>query len=185
MKKLSKLLILPLFVLLLQACNNNNQNATEVTTTTSVETTSLATTTQAQVSTPSDTTTSEVTSENEGETTNNPNVGINDVPFTVYVNGEEVASYVAKDAVGMSVLDAMQSIEGLDFTFDEEEGVITNIAGNEADYAAPLTWVYTLNKQLAEYGVVSQTLSEGDEIVWYLVSSLDEVPNEIIPAESE
>lgn len=183
MKKLPKLLALPLFVLLLQACNNNQQ--TETVTTSVAETTTLASTTQAQVSTPSDTTTGEETSGSTDDTSNNPDVGINDIPFTLYVDGEEIGSYVAKDAVGKSVLDAMTSTVGLDFTFDEDEGVITSIEGNDVDYSIPRTWVYTLNKQLAEYGVVSQTLSEGDEIAWYFVSSLDEVPNEIIPAESE
>lgn len=182
MKKYLKILSLPVFALILAACNNNQTNTTPVTTA-APESTTVAATTQDQVSTPLDSTTTNEATTTEGDGATTDQVASADVPFTFYVNGEEVGSFVAKDAVGGSVLAAMESIEGLEFTFDEGEGIITEILGNEVDFSVPVTWVYTLNKQLAEFGVVSQTLAEGDVIDWYFVSSIDEVPTTIIPAE--
>lgn len=175
MKKIVKLLSLPVISLFLVACSNNTP--AETTTVTSETTTvAPATTTEAQVSVPETTTANEsTTTAVEGEETTTSEVAATDVPFKLYVNGELTKEFVAKNAVGGSILDAMSSIEGLDFTFDEEEGIISQIDNKENDYATGETWVYLLNGQYAKFGVVSQTLSEGDVIEWYY-GTTDQLP---------
>lgn len=202
MKRYVKLLSLPLLTLMLVACDNQNKPAEE--TTTVAEVTTVAQTTSSQVSTPNDTTVADQSKDEkestaEGETTvegaeseegqeskdeanenEESEVAATDVKFTLYVDGAESGTYVAKDAVGGSVLDAMESIEDLEFNFDEAEGFIDSIAGYDNDYAAEKTWIYLLNGEYAEYGVVSQTLSEGDEVEWYF-GHPDDLPVNIIP----
>ncbi|MBS4455277.1 DUF4430 domain-containing protein [Tuanshanicoccus lijuaniae] len=193
MKKIAKLISLPILTLALAACGQLNSPAPE-TTTAAPETTTMApeTTTEAQVSTPNDSTTT-VAGEEGGETTTsadsettessdsdnmNSDVAENDVLFKVFVDGEEKAKYVAKDAVGKSVLEAMESIEDFDFNFDKEEGIVNQISGIENDYDNLKTWVYLLNGEYAEYGVVSQTLSKGDVVEWYF-GTTDDLPVKI------
>ncbi|WPC08890.1 DUF4430 domain-containing protein [Globicatella sp. PHS-GS-PNBC-21-1553] len=184
MKKYVKLLSLPILTLMLVACGNQNKPAEE-TTTAAPEATTVAETTGSQVSTPNDTTTvaNESTEEGEetqegettvegeetqeGDETEDADVAATDVKFTLYVDGEETANFVAKDAVEGSVIDAMTSIEELEFNFNEDEGIIDVIDGIENDYETGKTWVYLLNGEYAEFGVVSQTLSEGDTVEWY------------------
>lgn len=192
MKKFMQFISLPAIALVLAACGNNTSTPETTTAVPEITTVAPETTTEAQVITPTDeTTTSEGeetdtdsdstdTSESD-DTTASSDVEANDVPFKIYVNGELKHEFVAKDAVGGNVLSAMESIEELDFYFDEEAGFITTIDNIENDYAASETWVYLLNGQYVEYGVVSQTLSEGDEVQWYF-GSVDELPVNIIPA---
>lgn len=187
MKKIMQFLSLPIIALVLTACGNSG-SAPETTTTMEVTTVAPATTTETQVSTPND-----VTTTNESETsgsesnTNNTDeslasdIAAEDVKFTIYVNGEKQQEFVAKNAVGGSVLEAMENIEGLDFIFDENEGIISSIDNIDNNYENNETWVYLLNGQYAEYGVVSQKLAEGDEIEWYF-GTAEELPVNIIPA---
>lgn len=197
MKKYVKLLSLPILTLMLVACGNQNKPAEE-TTTAAPEATTVAETTGSQVSTPNDTTTvadesteegeetqeGETTVEGEetqeGDETEDADVAATDVKFTLYVDGEETANFVAKDAVEGSVIDAMTSIEELEFNFNEDEGIIDVIDGIENDYEAGKTWVYLLNGEYAEFGVVSQTLSEGDTVEWYY-GFPEDLPVNIIP----
>lgn len=197
MKKYVKLLSLPILTLMLVACGNQNKPAEE-TTTAAPEATTVAETTGSQVSTPNDTTTvadesteegeetqeGETTVEGEetqeGDETEDADVAATDVKFTLYVDGEETANFVAKDAVEGSVIDAMTSIEELEFNFNEDEGIIDTIDGYENDYEAGKTWVYLLNGEYAEFGVVSQTLSEGDTVEWYY-GFPEDLPVNIIP----
>lgn len=200
MKKYVKLLSLPILTLMLVACGNQNKPADE-TTTAAPEATTVAETTGSQVSTPNDTTTVADQSTEEGETTaegeeaeetqdgeetqegdetEDADVAATDVKFTLYVDGEETANFVAKDAVEGSVIDAMTSIEELEFNFNEDEGIIDVIDGIENDYETGKTWVYLLNGEYAEFGVVSQTLSEGDTVEWYY-GFPEDLPVNIIP----
>lgn len=200
MKKYVKLLSLPILTLMLVACGNQNKPAEE-TTTAAPEATTVAETTGSQVSTPNDTTTVADESTEEGETTaegeeaeetqdgeetqegdetEDADVAATDVKFTLYVDGEETANFVAKDAVEGSVIDAMTSIEELEFNFNEDEGIIDVIDGIENDYETGKTWVYLLNGEYAEFGVVSQTLSEGDTVEWYY-GFPEDLPVNIIP----
>lgn len=197
MKKYVKLLSLPILTLMLVACGNQNKPAEE-TTTAAPEATTVTETTGSQVSTPNDTTTvadesteegeetqeGETTVEGEetqeGDETEDADVAATDVKFTLYVDGEETANFVAKDAVEGSVIDAMTSIEELEFNFNEDEGIIDVIDGIENDYETGKTWVYLLNGEYAEFGVVSQTLSEGDTVEWYY-GFPEDLPVNIIP----
>lgn len=185
MKKIIKLLSLPMLSLVLVACGNENKPAE---TTTAPETTTVAQTTVAQVSTPNDTTTADESSTGdettvEGQETTEsdaPEVAASDVPVKLYVDGELVKEFVAANAVDGSILDAMESIEDLDFVFDEAEGIVSTIDGNENNYDEGKTWVYLLNGEYAEYGVVSQTLSEGDVVEWYY-GLVEDLPVNILP----
>ncbi|MCR8969754.1 DUF4430 domain-containing protein [Facklamia sp. 7083-14-GEN3] len=102
---------------------------------------------------------------------------------TIIINQEsgDPLEYEVNNIGGVSVLDAMSAIEELEFNFNEDEGVVDVIDGVENDYA-PNTWMYLINKQFAELGVVSQTLEDGDEIEWYY-GTIDDIPVTIIPAE--
>ncbi|MBS4461523.1 DUF4430 domain-containing protein [Aerococcaceae bacterium zg-B36] len=184
MKKIAKLLSLPVLTIVLAACGQFNSSTPETTTTVAPETTTMApaTTTEAQVSTPNDMTTTvagdEMTTtsaDNSAAEGTDSTVAKEDVMFKIYVDGEEKTSFVAKDAVGKSILEAMESITEFDFNFDKEQGIITEISGTENDYDNMKTWVYLLNGEYAEYGVVSQTLSEGDVVAWYF-GTTDELP---------
>lgn len=115
---------------------------------------------------------SSVQSEDEKETT---------VTFTFYVDGEQVGSFDVKDAVGQSVLDAMKSNPDIPFSFNKEEGVIDTMFDTTNDYETGRTWLYLLNDQMAELGVVSQKLSKGDRIDWHF-GTVDSLPVTIIPA---
>lgn len=179
MKKTLKLLTLPILTLVLVGCNFGGNNTQEVTTVTEI--TTVASTTENQVSTPNDTTTV-AESTTTSEDSSNAEVSETDVPIKLYVNGTLTKEFVAKDAVGSSVLDAMNSISELDFFFDEDEGFIPQIDGYENDYSAMETWVYLLNGEYAELGVVSQTLSAGDVVEWYY-GTVEELPATIRYAE--
>ena len=84
----------------------------------------------------------------------------------------------------MNVIGAMEAAEELTFTFNEEEGIIDVIEDIANDYETGDTWVYLLNDQMAEFGVVSQTLEEGDNIKWYF-GTIDQIPITIIPANED
>lgn len=104
--------------------------------------------------------------------------------FKFYINGEEdpELAFSIEDAEGMSVLEALQSQEDLNVNFNEEEGIVDSINGIDNNYETWESWAYLLNGQFAELGVVSQTLSAGDEIEWYY-GTTDAIPVNILPAE--
>lgn len=106
------------------------------------------------------------------------------VSFKFYINGEEDTdlAFSIEDAEGMSVLEALESQEDLDVNFNEEEGIIDSINNIDNNYETWETWAYLLNGQFAEIGVVSQTLSAGDEIAWYY-GTTDNIPANIVPAQ--
>lgn len=103
------------------------------------------------------------------------------VTFAIYVSGEEapIAEFSVEDAEGLSVLEAMESNEDFTFNFNETEGVIDSIEGYENDYTVGNTWTYVYNGEYAQLGVVSQTLSEGDQIDWYF-GTIDEIPINVV-----
>lgn len=105
------------------------------------------------------------------------------VTFEIFVgaSSEPIASFAVENAEGLSVLEAMQSQADLDFNFNEEEGVIDRIQDHTNDGFN--TWMYTLNGQFAELGVVSQTLSAGDKVAWYY-GQVEDIPVTITPAEA-
>lgn len=92
-----------------------------------------------------------------------------EIQFVFYLTNEDtpIAEFTANVPAGTSILDAMNTIEELDFNFNEDEGVIDQIGEYSNDYATGETWVYLYNGEYAELGVVSQTLEPGDEITWY------------------
>lgn len=186
MKKYIKILVLPLLAFLLVACTNEQEepveSAPEETTEQSVEESVESIPTEGEEVTETEEN-GEEPAEEETET-EEAEVSEDAVRFVFYVSGEDeaVAEYAVEDAEGMSVLDAMSSIEELDFTFNEVEGVIDLIEGYENDYDIGNTWTYLYNEQYAQLGVVSQTLSAGDTIDWYF-GTIDEIPVTIIPEE--
>lgn len=171
MKKFIKIMTLPLLATLLVACTNNDDNNDVETT---VEETTVVEETQAEETTAAP-------AEEEETTVAEEEADENAVVFTIYVTGEEepVAEFFVNDAAGMSVLEAMESQKDLDFNFNEEEGVIDTIVGYTNDYDMGNTWTYLYNESFAEFGVVSQTLEEGDTIDWYY-GTIDEIPINII-----
>lgn len=196
MKKFSKLLALPLLALFLVACGDAAEQETTTETTPTEETSSVveseseAVSETAETSESADTAeTTETESDMESETaeeTDSEEADETAVTISLIISGDEetIGEFTVADAEGMSVMEAMESVEDLTFTFNEEEGVIDVIQDIENDYEAGNTWVYLLNDQMAELGVVSQTLSAGDNIKWYY-GSIDDIPITIIPAEDE
>ncbi|UUX32808.1 DUF4430 domain-containing protein [Fundicoccus culcitae] len=187
MKKILKTISIPLIALFLVACGDQGTETTSVESQapeSSVESAaeSVSQEQTESVSEASDTTSAEesdaVSSEDNGDEATSQ-AGIT---FTLFVNGEETASFVAVDSDGLSVMEAMESIEDLEFNFNEDEGVIDEIDGIANDYDTGETWTYLLNGEFAELGVVSQTLSEDDVVEWYY-GTIDEIPVNIVPAE--
>lgn len=178
--KFTKIALSALFVIILAGCQQETPaessssavSSSVVESSSSVETSSQAVSISSAESVSSSVSSEVASSETPDETT---------VKFTFHVNGQEVGSYNVKDAVGKSVLDAMSSNPEIKFIFNESDGVIDNMFDTTNDYAAGKTWVYLLNDQMAELGVVSQTLSAGDKIDWYY-GTVDELPITIIPA---
>ena len=201
MKKSLKFMAMAALSLLLVACNNNNDNtdqaASQEAASSAVESqSSEAASSSTSESTSSDSMTSG--SENNSESEANSDESASDseangdeamgetAKFSFYIAGQEGAILEADVPVteNMSVLDAMESIDDLDFTFNEEEGVIDHIAEYENDYENGVTWTYLFNDQFAELGVVSQKLKAGDKIAWYY-GTADDLPEIIIPAEED
>lgn len=188
MKRYIKLLVLPLLTFLLVACTNEQETPVESApeeTTEQVEESveSIPTEGESVAEETSETEDGEAPAEEEGQE-EEAEVSEDAVQFIFYVSGQEeaIAEFAVEDAEGMSVLDAMSSIEELDFTFNEVEGVIDVIEGYENDYEVGNTWTYLYNEQYAQLGVVSQTLTAGDTIEWYY-GTIDEIPVTIIPEE--
>lgn len=107
--------------------------------------------------------------------------------IAIYEDGEKADEFKIENIGNVSILDAMKATEDLEFNFNEAEGVIDSINGIENDYA-PNTWMYLFNGAYAELGVVSQTLSDGDQVDWYF-GTIDDIPVNIFeeeaPAEEE
>lgn len=132
---------------------------------------------------------SESTTENESTDTESTEEDENstdeatgeEMSFAFYLTGQEepIAEYTVNVPAGTSVLDAMNSIEGLEVNFNEEEGVIDQIGDYTNDYAAGETWAYLYNGSYAELGVVSQTLEPGDEISWYF-GHAEDIPMNLV-----
>lgn len=179
MKKSLRVIAIVLITTILVACGNGGNEVEE---TTLAETTSETTTetTLAESTTQAPVTVAEESSQEVEQ--DEPQEGA--VSFVFYVAGQEepLAEYTVNNAAGQNILDTMSSIEGLNFNFNEDEGVIDIIEDYENDYATGNTWTYLLNDQYAEFGVVSQTLNENDQVSWYY-GTTDELPVAIIPAE--
>ena len=177
--KFTKIALGALFVIILAGCQQESpaESSSSAASSSVVESSSSVETSSQAVSISSTESVSSVSSEVASSETPDETT----VKFTFHVNGQEVGSYNVKDAVGKSVLDAMSSDPEIKFVFNETEGVIDNMFDTTNDYAAGKTWVYLLNDQMAELGVVSQTLSAGDKVDWYF-GTVDELPVTIIPA---
>lgn len=193
MKKFLKLLAFPLLAMFLVACNETPEEPAPETTPTEETTPVEESETDATSETTEESTDAEESTESQAdgesesaEDAESEEADETAVTISLIISGDEetVGEFTIPDAEGMSVMEAMEAAEGLDFTFNEEEGVIDVIADIENDYEAGNTWVYLLNDQMAELGVVSQTLSAGDDIKWYF-GSIDEIPITIIPAQDE
>lgn len=203
MKKFIKIITLPTLALLLVACQNTTEEQpVESAPVESVEESSADT--NSQVSVPESTDSADESGESnaEGEDTESTDSAEADtsesngdeedteeasetaVTFAFYVSGEEepIAEFSAEDIEGLSVLEAMEANEDLTFNFNETEGVIDSIEGYENDYSVGNTWTYVLNGEYAQLGVVSQTLTAGDQIDWYF-GTIDEIPINVIIAE--
>lgn len=185
MKKFLKLITLPLLATILVACGNEaevpNTESSAVEETSSVE----ETTESVSESTESETSESESVEETES-VEESEDADETAITLSLIVSGTEetLGEFSVPFEDGMNVLGAMEAAEGLEFTFNEEDGVIDVIDGITNDYETGETWVYLLNDQMAEMGVVSQTLVEGDDIKWYF-GTIDQIPITIIPADDE
>ena len=196
MKKFIKLAAVSSLALLLVACSNEEDKEPETTAPESASQVeeSSSESDQSQASDNSQESTDENSSSDESGDLSDDSQDIPDesgdqavtdaVKFTFYTNGEETPfqEFEVEDGAGLSVLEAMEQIDGLDFNFDEAEGVIDTIGDYTNDYELGETWAYLYNGQYAELGVVSQTLEAGDEIAWYF-GSPDDIPMNLIPAE--
>lgn len=203
MKKFIKIITLPTLALLLVACQNTTEEQpVESAPVESVEESSADT--NSQVSVPESTDSADEsgesnaegddtestdsaeadTSESNGDEEDTEEASETAVTFAFYVSGEEepIAEFSAEDIEGLSVLEAMEANEDLTFNFNETEGVIDTIEGYENDYSVGNTWTYVLNGEYAQLGVVSQTLTAGDQIDWYF-GTIDEIPINVIIAE--
>lgn len=204
MKKFIKIIALPFLAMILVACSNNGDEEpvesapaetteqapeetveTEETTENGEQTeeTETTETTEDGEAAEDDTEADDGTAaeDTEAETEATEEASEDAVAFTFIVSGEEtpIAEFAVEDAEGLSVLEAMESIEGLEFTFNEVEGVIDVIEGFENDYEVGNTWTYVINGEYAQLGVVSQTLQPGDTIDWYY-GTIDEIPINIV-----
>lgn len=189
MKKIIKLIALPALALFLAACQNTAEEppaesasvesvAQESTETPASEQSEGSVESGAE-STESDAEGTESTESTEGETTEEASETA--ATFKFFISGEEaaVAEFAVEDAEGLSVLEAMESNADITFNFNEVEGVIDSIEGQENDYTVGNTWTYILNGEYAQLGVVSQTLTAGDQIEWYY-GTIDEIPINVV-----
>lgn len=170
--------------LLLAACGNNESTETVESSAESTVESVESVEESSQESTESATEDQADTSSEDAENAETDEPAADAVTFEFYVDGAEepFETYTVDNAEGMSVMEAMESIEGLEFNFNEEEGVIDQIGEYSNDYGTEETWAYLLNDQYAELGVVSQTLEAGDTISWYYGTS-DLIPMNLVPAE--
>lgn len=205
MKKFIKLITLPALAFLLVACQNTTEEQpVESAPVESVEESSEAQNSQVSVPEANEDADESGESDAEGDTSEEAESDTSEangaeeeetdedteeasetaVTFAFYVSGEEdpIAEFSAEDLEGLSVLEAMESNEDLTFNFNETEGVIDSIEGYENDYSVGNTWTYVLNGEYAQLGVVSQTLTAGDQIDWYF-GTIDEIPINVIIAE--
>ncbi len=182
MKKFLKILSTAALAFILAACNNNSTEEVESTSESVVE--STVESEQESSETSSESVESEGSSD-QAEETNDEDPNAEGVTFEFYVDGSEepYETFVVENADDISVLEAMESIEGLDFNFNEEEGVIDQIGDYTNDYTTGQTWAYLLNGEYAEFGVVSQHVENGDTIAWYF-GTADQIPMNLVPAEA-
>lgn len=184
MKKVLKITSMAALALLLAACGNNESTETvessAESTVESVESVEESSQEDAESATEDQSDAS--TEETENAETDEP--AADAVTFEFYVDGGETPfeTFTVDNAEGMSVMEAMENIDGLEFNFNEEDGVIDQIGEYTNDYGTEETWAYLLNGQYAELGVVSQTLEAGDTIAWYYGTS-DLIPMNLVPAE--
>lgn len=185
MKKFLKLISLPLLATILVACGNEAEDPNTASSTVE-ETSSVAETTESTSET-TESASTESESVVESESAEQSEVADETaITLSIIISGTEetVGEFSVPFEEGMNVIGAMEAAEGFNFTFNEEEGVIDVIDEITNDYEAGNTWVYLLNDQMADMGVVSQTLSEGDDIKWYF-GTIDQIPITIIPADDE
>lgn len=185
MKKFLKLISLPLLATILVACGNEAEDPNTASSTVE-ETSSVAETTESTSET-TESASTESESVVESESAEESEVADETaITLSIIISGTEetVGEFSVPFEEGMNVIGAMEAAEGFNFTFNEEEGVIDVIDEITNDYEAGNTWVYLLNDQMADMGVVSQTLSEGDDIKWYF-GTIDQIPITIIPANED
>ncbi|MBG9986403.1 DUF4430 domain-containing protein [Facklamia sp. DSM 111018] len=205
MKKWLKLALIPLLALFLAACDSLNkkeepetpvENApTESTETSKEDTDNKESNEKTDQSEQADGEESKESEETEGssEDADKPDEDTDKKTYSaegeegtatiaIYEDGEKVDEFKIENIGNVSILDAMNAAEDLEFNFNEAEGVIDSINGIENDYA-PNTWMYLFNGAYAELGVVSQTLSDGDQVDWYF-GTIDDIPVNILQEEA-
>ena len=195
MKKFIKLMALPAFALFLVACQNTTEEQpVESSAVESVEESVAEQSSQVSIPESSESTDESAESNADGEETESASTEESGddseeasetaISFAFYVAGEEeaIATFNSEEIEGLSVLEAMEANEDLTFNFNETEGVIDSIEGYDNDYSVGNTWTYVLNGEYAQLGVVSQTLTAGDQIDWYF-GTIDEIPINVIQSE--
>lgn len=175
----AKLIALSFLSLVLVACGNKQDTATEPATE-SVSESSVESQLESSESAESTDATSQDKNESQADETKEADETTGDeAVFRFYVGEEQIAHFTAKDVVGKSILEVLESQDKVTFTFDQEEGIISEIEGHAIDPAEAIYWTYLLDKQFAELGVVSQTLEGGELVEWYF-GTVDDIPTAII-----
>lgn len=180
MRKFLKISSLVAIALVLVACGGKDEKKTEESSAPPVESSSVVPESVSSVESQA------VSSESTPAPAETAEPTADAVKFEFYVDGADkpYETFAVNNAEGMSVKEAMETITGLTFTFNEDEGVIDHIGDHKNNYETGETWAYLLNGQYAELGVVSQKLKAGDTIKWYYGTS-DLIPMNLIPAEGE
>lgn len=183
MKK-AKLLAISFLSLVLVACGNKQnttQPATESVSESSVE--SQLESSESVESSESQSQTNESqadeTKKEDMTTDGDRTPAADEAVFRFFVGEKEIAHFTAKDVAGKSILEVLESQDKVTFTFDQEEGIISEIEGHAIDPSEAIYWTYLLDKQFAELGVVSQVLEGGELIEWYF-GTIDDIPTSII-----
>lgn len=181
----AKLIALSFLSLVLVACGNNQDTATEPATE-SVSESSVESQLESSDSAESNDAQSQDNEESQAdetteadESTADETPAADEAVFRFYVGEEQIAHFTAKDVAGKSILEVLESQDKVTFTFDQEEGIISEIEGHAIDPAEAIYWTYLLDKQFAELGVVSQTLEGGELVEWYF-GTVDDIPTAII-----
>lgn len=180
--KIVKLLSIALTAVLLAGCSYFSRNDKSAEEESSVESV-VSSESVVESSIETQASTSGSTSLNEADESVSPaEASESAVTFEIFVgtSSEPIASFAVENAEGLSVLEAMQNQANLDFNFNEADGVVDRIQDHTNDGFN--TWMYTLNGQFAELGVVSQKLSAGDKVAWYY-GQVEDIPVTITPAE--
>lgn len=84
--------------------------------------------------------------------------------FTIRESDDKVSKKEVTFTENQTVMDVMKK----EFTIEETNGLITSIDGVSQDQATNTYWMYTVNGQVAEKGAAETTLSNGDQVEFYL-----------------